>query len=165
MITKEEIVKKCNEIYSNNEFVITVDFKGMNATDTSSFRGELKNTCGVDFLVVKNTLNKLGAKGTDYEGNINLKGQCGIIACDSLETMAKVSKVIGKFCFKDNKAKFVNCYNKSVEYTEDKIKELSTLPSIEVLRTKILYLLNSTASSLARVINERVKKESEEKSE
>ena len=156
MKTKEEIVSKFNDLYKNNEYVVVVDFKGMNATDTSLFRGELRSKCNSKFFVVKNTLNKIGAKGTDYENNINLKGQCGMIFCNDL---LNVSKVVHDLCFKNKKAKLVGCFNKSEIFSEEQLKELASLPSIEVLRAKLLYILNSVGSSFARVIAEKVKKE------
>lgn len=160
MMTKEEVVKKCNDIYSSNEFVIAIDYKGMNAGDTSLFRGELKKECGVDFFVVKNTLNKRGAIGTPYEGKFNLSGQCGIIPCDNEATMMKVSKIVYKLCFKDEKAKFVDFYNKSEQFTKEQLKDYALLPSIDVLRVKIMYLLNSMSSRIAYIISEKVKRDS-----
>ena len=42
MKTKEDVVKEINELYANNSYAVVVDFKGLNATDTSDFRGALK---------------------------------------------------------------------------------------------------------------------------
>ena len=110
MKTKEEIINTFKELYKNNEYAVIVDYKGMNATDTSAFRCELKTKCGVKFLVVKNTLNRISSQGTDYEKNVNFKGQCGVVFCNDL---LNVSKVINDFCFKNQKAKLVACLNKS----------------------------------------------------
>ena len=156
MRTKEEIVKTFSELYNSNNYVVIVDYKGMNVEDTSSFRGELKQKCGAKMFVVKNTLNKKSAIGTDYDGNINLKGQCAVVFCNDL---LNVSKVVHSFCFEKNKAKLVGCFNKKDVVTEDQFKELASLPSIEVLRATFVYLLNSVGSSLVYTIIEKVKKE------
>ena len=156
MKTKEDVVKEINELYANNSYAVVVDFKGLNAADTSEFRGALRTKCGCKFLVVKNTLNRIASKGTEFEPNVNFKGQCGIIFCNDL---LNVSKVINDFCFKTERAQFVACLNKGEVCSEEQIKELASLPSIEVLRTKLLYMLNSVGSSLVRAMAEKVKKE------
>lgn len=154
-ITKQEIVKNISKLYSDNNYVIVIDYKGMNAETISSFRGDLRKEEGLKFVVVKNTLNKKGAEGTEFLSNLDvLKGQCGIIFCNDL---LKVSKVINNYCFKEKKAKFVSCINKSEVCSEDTIKEFATLPSMETLRTKLLYLLNSKPTSLVMLLNEVAK--------
>ena len=156
MKTKEEIVKEFNTLYNNNDYAVVVDFKGLNATDTAMFRSALRTKCGSKFLVVKNTLNKVSSKGTDYEANIDFKGQCGVIFCNDL---LNVAKVVDEFCFKTQKAKLVKCLNKKEIVSEEQVKELAALPSMEVLRTKLLLVLNAVGSSMVRAMVERVKKE------
>ena len=154
-LTKKEIVSEFNSLYGASEYAVFVDFKGMNAENTAKFRGELRKN-GLKFKVVKNTLSKKAMESTDYSvhGAI-LKGQCGVIFCDDL---MKVAKVINQFCFKENSAKFIACANKNNVCDEAQIKELASLPSMEVLRTKLLYMLNSTGSALVRALNEAVEK-------
>ena len=41
----------------------------------------------------------------------------------------------------------------------DYIKEMASLPSLEVVRTQLLCMLNSIGSSVLRAIVEKVKKE------
>ena len=154
-LTKKEIVSEFNGLYGASEYAVFVDFKGMNAENTAKFRGELRKN-GLKFKVVKNTLSKKAMESTDYgvHGAV-LKGQCGVIFCDDL---MKVAKVINQFCFKENSAKFIACANKNNVCDEAQIKELASLPSMEVLRTKLLYMLNSTGSALVRALNEAVEK-------
>ena len=156
MKTKQEIIKKISELYANNKCVVVIDYKSMNAEDTALFRGALKLKCEVGFFVVKNTLNTISTKGTIFENKISFKGQCGVIFCNDL---LKVSKIVNDFCFLNKKAKFVACIEDGNVCSEEQIKELASLPSIEVLRTKLLYMMNSVGSSLVRAMSERVKKE------
>ena len=158
-LTKKEIVGKFNEMYKNSDYAIFVDYKGMNAEQTASFRGELRKNDNTRFFVLKNTLNKKSMLGTEFSVDENLlKGQCGVVFCNDL---LKISKVVDKFCFKDNVVKFVACLNKSKVCSESEVKELASLPSMEVLRAKLVYLLNSTGSSFVRVLNEAVNKNRE----
>lgn len=156
MKEKKDIIKEINELYSNSKYAVVVDFKGLNSVDTYSFRGELYEKCGCRFHVVKNTLNKVAAKGTEFEKNINLNGQCGIIFCNDI---LNVSKVINDFCFKTNKIKLVSCLNGENIISEEKLKELALLPSIEVLRTKLLYVLKAVSASVVRAMAERIKQQ------
>ena len=160
MKTKEEIISKFREMYASSDYAVVIEYKGMNATDTASFRGDLRTKCNARFFVIKNTLNKISAKDSEYNDNLKLKGQCGVIFCNDL---TNVSKVVNDFCFKNQKAKFVACLNRKDICSEEQIKELALLPSIEVLRTKLLYVLNSVGSSLVRAMAEKIKKSDEEK--
>ena len=97
VLTKKEIVGKFNEMYKNSEYAIFIDYKGMNAEQTASFRGELRKNDGVRFFVLKNTLNKKSMLDTEFSVDESLlKGQCGVIFCNDL---LKLSKVVDKFCF------------------------------------------------------------------
>ena len=155
MKTKEDIVNRFSKMYAGSDYVVIIDYKGMNAIDTANFRGDLRTKCNARFFVVKNTLNIISAKNSEYRDNLKLKGQCGVIFCNDL---TNVSKVVNDLCFKNQKARFVACLNKNGVCSEAQIKELALLPSIEVLHTKLLYILNSVGSSLARVLAEMAKK-------
>ena len=152
--TKQEIVEQFSELYKNSKCIAIIDCKGMNAEATSAFRGDLRQKCGVKFYVLKNTLNKKSMEGTSFAdyGDL-LQGQCGVVFCEDL---LSASKVINQYCFKDKKAKCVACIEGGKKLEESEIKELATMPSMEELRVKLLYLLNSTGSSLVRTLNEAV---------
>ena len=155
LLEKQKIVENLAKYYNDNLYVIIVDYNGMNAKDTGDFRGELRKQDGLRFLVVKNTLNRKAAEGTEFFSNLGiLKGQCGAIFCNDL---LKVSKVLNNFCFKEQKIKFIACIKGGEVCDEKTIKELATLPSLDVLRTKLLYLLNSQQSSLVRLLSEVAK--------
>ncbi len=156
MKEKKDIIKEINELYSNNNYAVVVDFKGLNSVDTTAFRSDLQTKCNCKFHVVKNTLNKIASKGTEFEKNISLKGQCGVVFCNDI---LNVSKVINEFCFKTQRVKLVACFNKSDVISAERVKELALLPSIEVLRTKLLYVLNSVATSVVRAMAERIKQQ------
>lgn len=158
-LTKKDIVSQFNEMYKGSEYAVFVDYKGMNAEKTASFRGELRQKCGVKFFVLKNTLNKKSMIDSDFTVNSDfLKGQCGVIFCNDL---LQVSKVIDKFCFKNNVIRFVACLNKAKVCNESEIRELASLPPVDVLRAKLVYLLNSAGSSFVRVLNEAANKNRE----
>ena len=153
-LAKTEIVNNLKKMYGEYSYAVLVDFKGMNAEQTFALRGELRKAGDLRLRVVKNTFNRKATEGSDFAVNAHLfKGQCGLVFCNDL---IDVSKVIDKFCFKDKCIGFIACLNKGELCSEDEIKELASLPSMEVLRTKLLYLLNSTGSSLVRALNEAV---------
>ena len=153
-LTKEEIVSKVAELYKTSQYAVFVNYSGINAENMSSFRGELRKN-GLRFLVVKNTLNRKAMEGTEFKNGELLKNQCGVIFCDDL---MKVAKTLNKFCFVDKNVQYVACLNKSEICNVEEIKELASLPSMEVLRTKLLYMLNSAGSAFVRALNEAVEK-------
>ena len=152
-LSKKEIVSNINEMYKNNLYSFIIDYKGVSAADIASLRGSLRKI-GLKFFVVKNSLNRKGMEGTNFSDNsCFLKGQCGVVFCNDL---TDVSKVINNFCFITKKAKFISCLNGKVICSEDEIRELASLPSIEEIRVKLLYMLNSVGSKFVRTLDEAV---------
>ena len=154
MRTKSEIVEQMKELYKSNSCAIFIDYKGVDSQTMYEFRKELREKCGVRFFIVKNSLNEIAMKEFGYNDKIKLSGQCGVVFSNSIDG---ISKVVNNICFKNKKAGFVSCLNERDVCNEAEFKEIASLPSLEEIRVKLLYVLNFSASSLVRVIAEKSK--------
>ena len=92
MSLKEEIVKNIKELSANNECLLVVDYKGVDASTMASFRGDLLAKCGVKMHIAKNTLFKVAVEGSNYEKIGKCSGQCGFIFCNDWNTKMKIKK-------------------------------------------------------------------------
>lgn len=154
MKTKSEIIEQMKDMYKNNSCVVFIDYKGMNSEIMYEFRKELRNKCGLKFFVVKNSLNEIAMRDFGLSDKVKLSGQCGVVFSNSLDGIAKV---VSNVCFKDKNAVFVSCFNDGDICSENEFKEIASLPSLEEIRTKLLYVLKFSASSLVRVMSEKSK--------
>jgi large subunit ribosomal protein L10 len=158
-----EYVNRLNQ----SPFFIVVDYQGLKVGPVTELRKRLGRT-GAEMHVVKNSIFRIAAKEA---GVADLTGSmAGMLAVvTGQRDVSATSKVLKTFAseFEKPKIKFGFLGSKRMELQE--IMTLADLPSIEVLRgkllgvfqapaTKLVQLLNTPASQLARVLQARVEK-------
>ncbi len=107
---------------------------------------------GAEIHIVKNSLFKIAAKEAGI-GELNgaLTGQLAVVTGQrDISTAAKVVKTFGKE-FDRLKVHFGFLNNQRLE--QPQILELADLPSMEVLRGKLLGLFNAPATKLVTLLN------------
>lgn len=107
---------------------------------------------GASYSVVKNTLARKAAEGTPFEGAAeHFKGVTALALAEGDPVL--LSKAISKFV-KDNPEVFTfkaGVVEGRVVALRD-VEALATLPSKEVMISKIMYLINAQAQRLATVV-------------
>lgn len=108
---------------------------------------------GASYSVVKNTLARKAAAGTPFEGAAeHFKGVTALALAEG--DPVQLSKAISKFV-KDNPDIFTfkaGIVEGRVVALQD-VEALATLPSKEVMISKIMFLINAQAQRLATVIS------------
>ena len=108
---------------------------------------------GASYSVVKNTLARKAAEGTPFEGAAeHFKGVTALALAEG--DPVELSKAISKFV-KDNPEVFTfkaGVVEGRVVALRD-VEALATLPSKEVMISKIMFLINAQAQRLATVIS------------
>lgn len=142
-----EYLKRLN----SSPFFIVVDYQGLKVGPVTELRKRL-HKAGAEMHVVKNTIFRIAAKEA---GVADLTGTlAGMIAVvTGQKDVSSAAKVIKTFAaeFEKPKIKFGYLSNKRMEQQE--IMTLADLPSIEVLRSKLMGLLNTPATNLVRLLN------------
>ena len=132
-------------------FFIVVGYTGLRVDQLTTLRKSL-NKSGAEVHVVKNSIFRIAAKEAGVADlNGALEGQVAVVTGQKdVSATAKVLKTFGK----DNeklKIKFGYLNSKRMEPAD--IMTLADLPSIEVLRSKILGVINAPAQKLVTLIN------------
>ncbi|HEX8117628.1 MAG TPA: 50S ribosomal protein L10 [Pyrinomonadaceae bacterium] len=129
-----------------------VGFKKMTVSKDQELRNSLR-AAGIRYSVVKNTLARKAAEGTPFEGAAeHFKGVTALALAEG--DPVQLSKTISKFV-KDNPEVFTfkaGVVEGRVVALRD-VEALATLPSKEVLISKIMFLINAQAQRLATVIS------------
>jgi large subunit ribosomal protein L10 len=159
---KQNLTKEYLARLNASPFFIVVDYKGLNVLQFTELRKRLFKA-GAEVHVVKNALFRLAAKEAGVaELNGALNGQIAVVTGQKdISTAAKVVKTFGTEFAEKLKVRFGYLNNERLEQPD--ILTLADLPSIEVLRgkflgvlnapaTKLVVLLNTPASQLARVL-------------
>jgi large subunit ribosomal protein L10 len=132
-------------------FFIVVDYQGLKVGPVTELRKRLKKA-GAEMRVVKNTIFRIAAKEAgvaDLSGT--LAGMLAVVT--GQKDVSTTAKVIKNFAaeFEKPKIKFGYLSNQRLEQAE--IMTLADLPPLEVLRGKLLGLLNTPATSLVQLLN------------
>jgi large subunit ribosomal protein L10 len=158
-----EYVARLNQ----SPFFIVVDYQGLKVGPVTELRKRL-GRAGAEMHIVKNSIFRIAAKQAgvaDLTGT--LAGMLAVVT--GQRDISAASKVLKTFSseFEKPKIKFGFLGSKRLEFAE--ITALADLPSIEVLRgkllgvlqapgTKLVQLLNTPATQLARVLQAKVAK-------
>jgi large subunit ribosomal protein L10 len=143
---KEQIVAELSQKLSGVKAAFIADYRGINVDQVTRLRRELL-AAGVDYRVVKNSLLRLSAKGSQAEVlESYCKGPTAIaMAGTDVVTPAKILvKYADEIAAFDLKAGMLD--GKLIDV--DGIKALSKLPSREELLAKALSSMNAPASNL-----------------
>lgn len=144
---KEAVVQEVAEILENAKGVFINDFQGLNVEMISELRQKCREE-KVGYRVVKNTLARLAVKQTGWDEMADyLEGPSAIAY--SYDDPSAPARVITEFAKKIEKPKIKVSLFEGVFYGPDKVKEIASLPSKEVLLAKVLGSLNSPIQGFA----------------
>jgi len=148
---KQSLTKEYLARLNASPFFIVVDYKGLKVGHLTELRKRL-NKAGAEVHVVKNSVFRIAAKEAgvgDLSGT--LAGQLAVVTGQrDVSTAAKVVKTFGAE-FDRLKVQFGFLNNARLEQKD--ILTLADLPSIEVLRSKLLGLFTTPATKLVQLLN------------
>ena len=132
-------------------YFIVVDYRGLKVGPITELRKRL-NKAGAEMHVVKNSLFRLAAKEAGLPDlGATLTGQLAVVTGQrDIASAAKVVKTFGAE-FDKPKIRFGYLKNQRLETTE--VMALADLPSLEVLRSRLMGVIMAPASKLAAVVN------------
>ena len=142
-----EYLKRVNA----SPFFIVVDYQGLKVGPMTELRKRL-NKAGAEMHVVKNSIFRLAVKEAgvaDLSGA--LAGQLAVVT--GQRDVSSAAKVVKTFSseFEKPKIKFGYLNNQRLETGE--ITALADLPPLEILRGKLLGVLNAPATNLVALLN------------
>ena len=132
-------------------FFIVVGYQGLKVAHLSELRKRLTQA-GAEVHVVKNTVFNVAAKEAGI-GDLNgsLAGQMAVVT--GKKDISAAAKALKNFAAEFDKLKLKFGYLNNQRIEEKSIIALADLPSLDVLRAKLLGLLNAPATKLVILIN------------
>ena len=147
---KREFVKDFNSVLKDKEFMLVADYKGLNVAQITTLREQI-GAANSNFRVAKNTLAKMAIKDTNFQ--ILDKLFVGPTSVAYSDDPVSTSKVIVEFAKDNDNLKILGGVMGEKELTIEDIKKLASLPSLEVIRSKLVSLLISTQTNIASTLN------------
>ena len=146
ILTKEYLTR-----LNASPFFIVVGYQGLKVAHLTEFRKRLLQA-GAEVHVVKNSIFAIAAKEagvTDLNGSI--AGQVAVVT--GQRDISSAAKAVKNFGAEFDKLKVKFGYLNNKRLAEADLMTLADLPSIEVLRSKLLGVLNAPAQKLVTLIN------------
>ncbi len=148
---KQEKIEAMKEKFAKAKVAVVTDYKGLTVEEITKLRRELQKQEG-DYMVTKNTLAKLAAKGTPYEIlDEALKGPIAIAF--GFKDEVAPAKVLTKFIKEVKKGEILSAVLDGKILTKKETEVLSNLPSKEELYAKMLGSINSPATGIVGAVN------------
>jgi large subunit ribosomal protein L10 len=152
---KEEIIKDLEGAVKDSKSLVFVNFHGLKVSDETALRQDLRKE-GVNYKVSRKTLLKRALLGK-AEGEIpELGGEVAIAY--SKDEVASPREI---YNFQKTHKGAISILGGIFEgkfIGADRMMEIATIPSREVLLSKIAFLLKSPMQRLAIAVNEVAKK-------
>jgi len=151
---KEEMIKDLGKTLKEAPFAVFVNFHGLNVGSETVLRRDLRNQ-GVTYKVSRKTLLKRVLKGIATGEIPELKGEVAVAY--SKDQLAPAREI---YNFQKTHKGMLSILGGIFEgkfASTEKMMEIATIPSREVLLSKIAFLLQSPMQRLAIAVNEVAK--------
>ena len=157
---KEAKVAEIKEKLEKAQSVILADYQGLTVEEDTQLRRNLREA-GVEYKVYKNTLVTIAAKELNLEGICEyLEGPVSIAF--GYEDATAPARILNDFAKDHKKLELKAGIVEGEIFDKEKVEQLASIPSKEVLIAKLLGSIKSPLSNLAYLINAiKEKKEAE----
>lgn len=140
--------------FSRAKAVVFTDYKGMTVAELTGLRSQLKGV-SLEYGVVKNTLARIASQDTGVSvASAMFKEPVGIAI--GYDDPVLVAKKVLDFTKTNEKLKVKGAVIEGQFYGRDELKELSELPSREVLLSMLVGVMQAPLSKMAGALSATV---------
>ena len=153
---KQPIVEEISAKIADAQSVVLVDYRGLTVEQDTELRKQLREA-GVTYKVYKNTFMTRAFKGTEFEALAPYLEGPSAIAVSSEDATAP-ARVISEFAKNAPALELKAGVVEGTLYDAAGIAQIATVPSREVLLSRLLGSMQSPVANLARVIDQIAEK-------
>lgn len=156
---KQPIIEEIKGYITDAKAAVLVDYRGLTVEQDTALRKKLREA-GVVYKVYKNTYLKRAFEGSTFaELDKHLEGPTAVAF--GLEDATAPARILAEFAKTADKLELKAGVVEGTYYDEKGIQIIATIPSREVLISKLLGSLKSPIASLARVLKQIAEKNGE----
>ena len=148
---KQPIVQEISEAINGAASVVVVDYRGLTVAQDTELRKQLRAE-GITYKVYKNTLVSRAVEGTEFESLREVLEGPSAFAI-STEDATAPARVLAEFAKKAPKLEIKAGVVEGTYYDANGMKEISSIPSRDVLLGRLFGSMQSPIAHLARVLN------------
>ena len=156
---KQPIVEEISELLKDSKSAVLVDYRGLTVEEDTNLRRQLRAE-NVTYKVYKNTMINFAIKGTEYEElSKYLEGPTAIAI--SKDDATAPARVLYEFAKNAEALELKAGVVEGTLYDQDGIKTIASIPSRDVLISKLLGSIQSPIANMARVLKQIAEKNDE----
>ena len=149
---KQPIVEEIKESIMDAKSVVLVDYRGLTVEQDTKFRKAMRES-DVIYKVYKNTMVKRAIEGTEFEAlKDDLEGPTAV-AISKTDATAP-ARIVAQFAKENPVLEIKTGVVEGTYYDNAGIKTIATIPSRDVLISKLLGSMQSPIANFARVIKQ-----------
>ena len=149
---KKPVVEEISELLNGAATAVVVDYRGLTVAEDTELRKQLREA-GVVYKVYKNTMINFAIKDTEFADLAqHLEGPTAIAVCKDDATAA--ARVLAKFAKTAEALEIKGGVVDGIYYDAVGIGQIASIPSREVLLSKLLGSMQSPVTNFARVIKQ-----------
>ena len=149
---KQPIVQEISEAINGAASVVVVDYRGLTVAEDTQLRKQLREA-GISYKVYKNTLVSRAVEGTEFESLREVLEGPSAFAI-SAEDATAPARVLAEFAKKAPKLEIKAGVVEGTFFDAEGMKEISSIPSREILLGRLLGSMQSPIANFARVLNQ-----------
>ena len=153
---KKPIVDEIAACVKDAQSVVVVDYRGLTVEQDTKLRKNLREA-GITSKVYKNTLMNFAFKGTEFEGLAPyLEGPSAVAV--SKDDATAPARILSEFAKTADKLEIKAGVVEGTVFDAAGMAAIASIPSREVLISKLLGSLQSPITNFARVMNQLAEK-------
>ncbi|MEJ2111487.1 MAG: 50S ribosomal protein L10 [Acidobacteriota bacterium] len=147
---KQQTIDTLNEQFRSIQSAFLIDFRGVKVVEATELRRKIREVDG-SYFVVKNTLAMLAAKETELDQlKEHFQGPTAIAYHE--KDIVGLAKVLNEISKSNPNFQFKAALVEGKVVPTSEIKALASMPSREVLLSKLAFLLKAPLQNLATVL-------------
>ena len=148
---KEQLISSYETGMAAATHALLVDYKGIDVPDVTELRARLRDS-GASYQVVKNRLARIAIKGKPLEDLIeSFEGPIAVVYTN--DDVVSMAKTLSEFSKRIPSLELKGGIVEGQAVEASQVAEIATLPSREELLSKLVFLLQSPITRLARTLN------------
>lgn len=156
---KKPIVEEIKSYLADAKAVVLVDYRGLSVEEDTVLRKKLREA-GVVYKVYKNTMLRFALKDTAFaELEKHLDGPTAIAF--GIEDATAPARILDEVAKTAQNLEFKGAVIDGAYYDVEGIKVIATIPSREVLISRLLGSMQSPITNFARVLKQIAEKKDE----
>lgn len=153
---KQPIVKEISAGIKDAQSVVLVDYRGLTVEQDTELRRTLREA-GVVYKVYKNTMMNFAFKDTDFEALAPYLNGPSAMAYSTTDATAP-ARVLAEFAKKADKLEIKAGVVEGTVYDAKGMASIASIPSREVLLSRLLGSMQSPITNFARVMKQLAEK-------